>query len=90
MTYRDFGPDESYQSAFWDPDQPKFTLDVEMPRCGNFDPKWLRIDPATGVVTGTPGPGDAGEYQINVKVEIPGAGTYLQSFPLTVRPHMGK
>jgi hypothetical protein len=55
LTYRDFGAEESYQAAFWDADQPRFSLNVEMPRCGNFDPKWLRIDSATGVVTGTPG-----------------------------------
>jgi len=85
LTYRDFGAEESYQAAFWDADQPRFSLDVELPRCGNFDPKWLRIDPRTGVVSGTAGRGDAGEYLINVKVEIPGAGTYIQSYPLIVR-----
>ena len=69
LTFRDFGPNESYQSAFWDADQPKYSLDVELPRCGNFDPKWLRIDPRTGVVSGTPGRGSAGEYLINVSVQ---------------------
>ena len=86
LTYRDFGPGESYQAAFWDADQPKFSLEVEMPRCGNVDPKWLHIDPVTGVISGKPAKPDAGEYIINVKVEIPGAGTYLQSYALLVGP----
>ena len=84
LTYRDFGPGQAYQSAYWDADQPTYSLEYEMPRCGNFDPKWLRIEPKTGILTGTPGPADAGEYQVNIKVEIPGAGVYVQSFPLRI------
>ena len=85
LTERDPGGGQPLQAAFWDADQPKYSLDVEMPRCGNFDPKWLHIDPRSGVVSGTPGPGDAGEYMINVKVEVSGAGTYIQSYALLVR-----
>jgi hypothetical protein len=84
LANRDSDADE-VQTGFWDADQPKYSLEAEMPRCGNFDPKWLRIDPRTGVVSGVPGRGDAGEYLINVKVEISGAGTYIQSYPLIVR-----
>lgn len=84
LSFRDFGPGQSYQSAYWDADRPRFSLDVELPRCGNFDPEWLSIDPETGVLTGTPGPGDVGEYLLNVKVEIAGAGVYIQSFALRV------
>ena len=83
LSYRDFGPGGSYQSAYWDPDQPRFSLETEMPRCGNFDPKWLRIDPSTGVLSGTPQASDAGEYQVNIRVEIQGR-VHVQSFPLTV------
>ena len=54
-----------------------------MPRCGNFDPKWLRIDPSTGVLSGTPQASDAGEYQVNIRVEIQGR-VHVQSFPATV------
>ena len=83
LSYRDFGPNESYQSAFWDADQPAFSLETEMPRCGNFNPKWLRIDPETGVLSGTPRPGDEGEYQVNIRVRIDGR-VHVQSYPLKV------
>jgi hypothetical protein len=85
LTDRVLGPGEPLQEGFWDADEPRFSLDAEMPRCGNFDPKWLHIDPHSGVVSGAPGVGDAGEYLINVKVEISGVGTYIQSYALTVR-----
>ncbi len=75
--------DEKYVTGVWDADQPVFSLDEEFPRCGGRDPKWLRIDPKTGVLTGVPGEGDAGEYQINVRVEI-GGKAHVQSFPLRV------
>jgi hypothetical protein len=84
LTFRDFGPGQSYQSAYWEADQPRYSIEFEMPRCGNFDAKWLTIDPKTGILTGTPGPEDATEHLINVRVEIPGAGVYIQSFPLRV------
>lgn len=84
LGYRDFGPGQSYQSAYWDADQPHFSFEAELPRCGTFDPKWLRIDPATGVLSGTPQSADAGEYQVNVRVEIQGR-VHVQSFPLIVR-----
>jgi hypothetical protein len=83
LSYRDFGPGASYQAAFWDADEPKFSVEAEMARCGNFPPQWLRIDEKTGVLSGTPGPSDAGEYQVNVRVEIHGR-VHVQSFPLTV------
>lgn len=84
LTFRDFGPGQSYQSAYWDADQPRYSLEPELPRCGNFDPKWLRIDPLTGVLSGTPGAEEAGEYQVNIRVDIPSAGSYVQTFPLRV------
>jgi hypothetical protein len=84
LGYRDFGPKESYQSAFWDADKPRFSIETEMPRCGNFSLPWLKIDPESGVLSGTPLPEHAGEYQVNIKVEAAG-GVYVQSFPLTVR-----
>jgi hypothetical protein len=85
LTDRNVVTGESLQEAFWDADEPKFSLDTELPRCGNFDPKWLHIDPRSGVMSGTPGANDVGEYIVNVKVEIPSAGTYIQSYALTVR-----
>lgn len=86
LTYRHIFPDEQYQSAFWEADEPVFSFDSEMSRCGNFDPKWLRIDPRTGVVSGTPGAADVGEYQVNIRVGIRGK-THVQSYPLkVVRP----
>ncbi len=84
LTYRDFPPDESYQGAFWEPDQPRFSLVGELARCGNSDQGWLRLDPRTGVLSGTPKAEYVGEYQVNIRVEIPGAGVDLQSFPLKV------
>jgi hypothetical protein len=85
LGYRDFGPEQSYQSAFWDADAPRFSLEIEMPRCGNFDAKWLAIDPETGVVSGTPGLKDVGEYQVNIRVEITGR-VHVQSYGLLVGP----
>jgi hypothetical protein len=81
LGFRDFGPGQSYQSAYWDADQPKFSLEPEMPRCGNFDAKWLQIDPETGVLTGTPA--EPGEHQVNIRVELRGR-VHVQSFPLKV------
>jgi putative Ig domain-containing protein len=87
LRFRAFGGNpDSYQAAFWEAEQPRFSLVEEIPRCGHVDPTWLKIDPQTGVLSGTPEEKDAGEYQINVKVEIDGRGTYLQSFPLQVKP----
>ncbi|MFB3829620.1 MAG: transglutaminase domain-containing protein [Bryobacteraceae bacterium] len=83
LGFRDFGPDQAYQLAYWDADKPKFSLEPEMPRCGNFDPRWLSIDPETGVLSGTPP--EAGEHQVNIRVEINGR-THVQSFPLVVKP----
>ncbi len=85
LSYRDFPPDQFYQAAFWEPDRPRFSLVEELSRCGNPVPRWLSIEAQSGVLSGTPGPGDAGDYQINVKVEIEGAGAFVQSFPLRVR-----
>ncbi|HEY0840466.1 MAG TPA: hypothetical protein VGD74_09800, partial [Vulgatibacter sp.] len=34
-------------------------------------PNWLQIDPATGTLTGTPGPADVGPVQIRIRVEEP-------------------
>jgi hypothetical protein len=86
LTSRDFPPEEWYQYAFWEPDQPRFSLVTELGRCGNRHPKWLSIDPVTGVLTGIPQQADQGLYQINIQVEIPGVGRHVQSFPLEVRP----
>jgi Putative Ig domain len=87
LGFRAFGGNpDSYQAAFWEAEQPKFSLVEEIPRCGHVDPTWLKIDSHTGLLSGTPKEKDAGEYQINVKVEIDGLGTYLQSFPLQVEP----
>jgi hypothetical protein len=83
LSYRDFGPGQSYQSAYWDAEKPKFSIETEMPRCGNFDVKWLHLDPETGVLSGTPALADAGEYQVNLRVEIAGR-VHVQSFPLRV------
>jgi hypothetical protein len=81
LSYRDFGPGASYQSAYWNAEEPRFSFEDEMPRCGNFPPKWLKIDAKTGVLSGLAEPG---EYQVNIRVEIHGRA-YLQSFPLKVR-----
>jgi Putative Ig domain/Transglutaminase-like superfamily len=83
LTYHHVFPDGQSQAAFWDADEPVFSLDSEMSRCGNFDPKWLHIDPKTGVVSGTPGEADSGEYEVNVRVVIQGKA-HVQSYPLRV------
>jgi hypothetical protein len=85
LTHRDFPPEEFNQLAFWAADKPRFTLLEELSRCGNPGPGWLQLDPETGVLSGTPGRQDIGEYQINLKVEIDGVGAEIFSFPLTVR-----
>jgi hypothetical protein len=82
-TLRHVPPGNNYKPGFWDPDVPVFSIDKEMPKCGNFDAKWLEIDSKTGVLTGIPTKNDVGEYQINVKVEIRGK-VHVQSFPLRV------
>ncbi|MDA2926016.1 hypothetical protein MYX78_02090, partial [Acidobacteria bacterium AH-259-G07] len=74
------------EAAFWDKDKPKFSLVDESPICGYRDPAWLRIDPENGLLIGTPGEEDIDEYQVNVLVEIEGAGQELQSFVLKVVP----
>lgn len=78
--------EESYQSAFWTPDKPRFSIVSELSKCGIYDAAWLKIDPRTGVLSGVPKSQHIGEYQINVLVEIDGAGTAVQSFTLRVRP----
>jgi len=83
LSYRDFGPGQSYQAAYWDAEKPEFSIETEMPRCGNFDAKWLKIDPGTGVLSGTPAASGIGEYQINVRVRVNGK-EHVQSFPLEV------
>lgn len=85
LTMRHVFPDDTGQFAFWAPDAPAFSLDSEMSRCGNFEPKWLHLDPKTGVLTGTPTATDIGEYQVNLRVEINGR-VHVQSFPLKVLP----
>ena len=85
LTYKDIGdPGTVTNSGYWNPDVPVFSLETELPRCGNLNPAWLTLDAKTGVLNGTPQEKDIGEYQINLKVEIPGAGAHIQSFPLTV------
>jgi hypothetical protein len=86
LTYRDFGIGAHYQAAFWDADQPRYSFEPEYPRCGNRTADWLSLDPNTGKISGTPQAGDIGEWQINLKVEIPGVGAHIQSFPLDVVP----
>ena len=86
LTYRDFGIGAHYQAAFWDAEQPRYSFEPEYPRCGNRTATWLALDPATGRITGTPSAADVGEWQINLKVEIPGVGMHVQSFPLDVVP----
>jgi hypothetical protein len=83
LTYHHVFPDGQSQAAFWDADEPVFSLDSEMSRCGNFDPKWLHIDRKTGIVSGTPTDADTGEYQVNIRVVIRGRA-HVQSFPLRV------
>ncbi len=63
---------ESYNAAFWDAEKPRFALAK--------GPPWLKIDPATGVLEGTPP--EPGEHPVRVSVEIPGAGTDAQEFTL--------
>ncbi|HUR58557.1 MAG TPA: Ig domain-containing protein, partial [Opitutaceae bacterium] len=86
LTYRDFGIGGPYQGAFWDAERPAYSFEPEYPRCGNRTATWLHLDPATGRITGTPQAADVGEWQINLKVEIPGVGVHVQSFPLDVAP----
>jgi hypothetical protein len=83
LTFHHSFPDGQGQDAFWTADQPVFSFEDEMPRCGNFEAKWLHLDPKTGVLSGTPGADAAGEYQVNLRVEI-GGRAHIQSFPLIV------
>jgi hypothetical protein len=85
LIHRDFLPEEFNQIAFWAADKPRFSLVGELPRCGIPQPEWLQLDPETGVLSGTPAREHIGEYQINLKVEIQGAGLEVFSFPLIVR-----
>lgn len=50
-------------------------------------PGWLRLDPATGEVTGTPGTGDVGTFRgVTLWVSDGAATTLLPAFDLTVAP----
>ena len=83
LTYRAFGVNpDSYQLAYWDADEPVFTLLEEEPRCGHPDAIWASIDPKTGVLSGRPN--KPAVYHINIQVEIPGVGKHVQSFGLRV------
>jgi hypothetical protein len=83
LTYRAFGANpDSYQLAYWDADQPVYTLLEEEPRCGHPDAIWASIDPKTGVLSGRPN--KPAVYHINIQVEIPGVGKHVQSFGLRV------
>lgn len=82
-TYRFDAGKQDYVAGVWDADRPVFSIEAERPRCGGREAGWLRIDPKTGVVSGTPGEADVGEYQVNVRVEILGRA-HVQSFPLRV------
>jgi len=68
---------ESYNAAFWDAEQPKFSMTA--------GPAWLSIDPATGVLSGTPGAADAGDPEVRIAVEIAGVGSDTQAFTLRCR-----
>ena len=47
---------------------------------------WLSIDPSTGVLSGTPGEGEAGTYWVNVTVSDGHGGVDWHYFILTVTP----
>ncbi len=68
---------ECYNAAFWDAEKPRFAL--------SKGPAWLKMDPATGILGGTPGAADAGEVEVRIAVETPGVGSDAQTFTIRVR-----
>lgn len=67
-----------YNAAFWDAEKPRFAM--------MQGPDWLKMDAATGVLTGTRDPTDGREHEVHLTVEIPGVGTDRQTFRLRLPP----
>ena len=67
-----------YNAGFWDKDTVRFHLHLAA--------KWLKVDEATGSITGTPGPGDVGKHAFLVYADIPKVGCESQTIELEVRP----
>ena len=84
IQHDDLYHDTYCETAFWDRDQVHYSMVDESPICGYLDPDWLQVDSGSGLVFGTPEQEDIGEYQVNLLVEIEGAGQELQSFVIQV------
>jgi hypothetical protein len=67
---------KKYAYRFWDIEQNAFQL-VE-------GPDWLSVDGTTGVLSGTPGAGDAGTTRVNVKVTNQFGGDAEQQYDVHV------
>ncbi|HKQ60955.1 MAG TPA: hypothetical protein VJS92_06670, partial [Candidatus Polarisedimenticolaceae bacterium] len=72
---------DPYCVAFWNADAPRFTLLA--------GPAWLRLDPDSGELRGTPAPGARGTHRVHLRVELPGVGADVQAYDLTVVPPHG-
>ena len=73
---RTFDPQHIYNASFWDRDEPRFHL--------LFGPRWLTIDRATGLVSGTPSAKDVGKLKVGILADIPKVATDTQQFELEV------
>ncbi|MBM4086708.1 MAG: hypothetical protein FJ272_18130, partial [Planctomycetes bacterium] len=74
---RSFSPEHSYSARFWDKDDLRFELLA--------GPKWMTIDRATGLITGTPTDTDAGKAKVKVLADIPKVACDAQEFELEVK-----
>ena len=73
---RTFDRQHIYNASFWDRDEPRFHL--------LFGPKWLSIDRATGILSGTPSAKDVGKVKVGILADIPKVATDTQQFDLEV------
>jgi len=74
---RSFGPEDLYNARFWDKDEPRFELLAA--------PEWLAIDPATGLISGTPSKKDLGTVKVRVLADIPKIACDTQEFELEIK-----
>ena len=66
----------SFQFSAWGGPQPWFTVTGQVP-------SWLHFDASTGVISGTPGSGQAGSYSFTVTATN-SWGSQSQTFGLTI------
>jgi hypothetical protein len=71
---KNYTKDKIYWAGFWNIEKPTWTLVAA--------PSWLKLNAETGELSGTPPV--AAESRVELRCEIPGAGTDTQSFTLRV------